>query len=579
VIAMPTSTRLRKIAAIALLLAGGLTGEAFAQQSDSRSNDSTYTDFPKKDWPSAAKGDAVLGAMRDELERSKTHLKLDNVAAPYYIEYRVIDVDDYSADAAFGALRTDAHTHVRFLRVVVRVGDYKQDSYYGRGEGFLTYMPLDDDLVPLRDQLWLATDQAYVAAAEALTAKQSQLKQLNVDQPVDDFAHARPVQSIGTLAKLEYDSPPWTKMLQDASSVYKTDPLIETFDANLNFEAVNQYFVNSEGTVLRNGRNLYQMIVSASTQAGDGMDLQRNNGFVVESMKELPSADVFLARATKLAASLRELRDAPVVEEEYRGPVLFSADAAATVFADLIGENILGHRPDLGKNGRTTGAFATSYKSRVLPDFFTVVEDPTISTYNGHPLLGHYEIDDEGTPAQRVPIIEKGILVNYLVSREPIRDFPVPNGHARIQVPTLVPNPRTGKPIPHTSNMIVTTSEPLAKEDLKKKLIEMCQQRDLPYCYYVDTFGPKLTPRLLYKVWTKDGHEELVRGGSFGELDVRALRSNVVAAGSDLHFDNRPTVVPHSIVAPSILFDELEVKQASVNKDKLPEYPSPAIEK
>ena len=106
----------------------------------------------------------------------------------------------------------------------------------------------------------------------------------------------------------------------------------------------------------------------------------------------------------------------------------------------------------------------------------------------------------------------------------------------------------------------------------------MCQQRDLPYCYYVETFGPKLTPRLLYKVWTKDGHEELVRGAAFGDLDTRSLRSDLIAAGDD-HVDNRMMNIPHSIVAPSILFDELEVKRANENKEKLPEYPAPAIVK
>jgi hypothetical protein len=125
----------------------------------------------------------------------------------------------------------------------------------------------------------------------------------------------------------------------------------------------------------------------------------------------------------------------------------------------------------------------------------------------------------------------------------------------------------------------VTAAQPLSKDELKKKLIELCQQRDLPFGYYVETFGPRLTPRLLYKVWTKDGHEELVRGGAFGDLDIRALRSDLIAAGDESYVDNRMVNIPHSIVAPSILFDELEVKRANQNKEKLPEYPAPVISK
>lgn len=514
--------------------------------------------------------DVILSAMKAELDRSKSQLKMDSVAAPYYIEYRVFDLDQYSAQASFGALRGDVRTRIRFLRVVVRIGDYTQDSYSGRAEGTLDFMPLDNDMLSLRHQLWLATDRAYKAAAESLTAKQAQLKQLTIDQPVDDFARATPIQSIGPVVSLEFDPEPWKKMLQDASAVYRSDAKIQAFESSLKFSAINRYFVNSEGTVLRSGHNLYEMSVGCSTQAADGMSLWRDNGTFVANIKELPTAAEFTSRAAELAGTLKALREAPVVEEDYRGPILFSGDASTSLFADLVGENVLGHRPELGKNARTIGAFAASYKTRVLPDFLSVIDDPTISTYAQHSLLGHYDIDDEGVPAQRVSLIENGTLLNYDLGRTPIRDFAVSNGHGRARVPTNPPGPSLG-------NLIVTSSKPLTRTDLKKKLIELCQQRDLPYCYYAETFGPKLTPRLLYRVWTKDGREELVRGAAFGELDVRALRSSLIAAGDDPYVENRPLNIPHSIVAPSMLFDELEVKRANLNKEKLPDYEAPPI--
>ena len=570
-----TARQTAQLAAIVFLLVSLCVPPAFAR-SPLFPDPRPLTPVPQKpvsrtkDWQALAGADPVLEAMRAELDRSRSHLKLEDVAAPYYIEYRVIDFDDYSADAAFGALRGDVRTRFRFLRVVVRIGDYKQDSYFGQGEGSVNFLPVDGDVLALRNQLWLATDSAYKQAAQSLTAKQSQLKQLTIDQPVDDFAHGTPVQSVSPLVQLEFDPRPWATMLVDASALYKTDPQIETFESSLKFEAINRYFVNSEGTVVRSGQGLYEMSISCSTQAADAMRLDRANAFNVTNMKELPSAAEFVGRAAKLAGTLKELRDAPVVDEEYRGPVLFSADASASVFADLVGENILGRKPELGKNERTTGAFASSYKSRVLPDFLSVVDDPTISSYRGESLLGHYDIDDEGVAALRVDVIEKGNLVNYVIGRAPIRDFPASNGHGRARVPSFPPGPSLG-------NLIVSSTQPVSQPDLKRKLIDLCQQRDLPYCYYVETFGPKLTPRLLYKVWTKDGHQELVRGASFGDLDTRALRSDLIAAGGDVYVDDRPLNIPHSIAAPSILFDELEVKRANVNKETLPEYPAPAL--
>ena len=514
--------------------------------------------------------DPLLQAMRTELERSKSTLKLAGMAAPYYIDYRVIDMEAYVAEAAFGALRTDVHARFRLLRVVVRVGDNKQDSFFGQGQGAMDLMPLDNDVVALRHQIWLTTDNAYKAATEALTAKQAQLKQYTVDQPVDDFARAEPVVSIGPLARLDFDSQRWNKMLQDASALYKTDPQIESFDSTLNFAVVNRYFVNSEGTAVRSGQTVYDLRIAGTTQAADGMRLDRSHGYSVTDMKELPSEEKLLADTTKLAASMKELRDAPIADEEYRGPVLFSAHAASSVFSDLVGENILGLKPDLGQPARTKGAYTASYRTRVLPDFLSIVDDPTLASVNGRGLMGNYEVDDEGVRAMPVSVIEHGTLVNYLMGREPIRDFPASNGHGRARLPQNYPGPSLG-------NFVVHASETSSPEELKKKLIELCQQRQLPYCYYVATLGQQRLPRLLYKVWTKDGHEELVRGAMFDDLDARALRSDLVAAGNDVNVENLPLNIPHSIVNPSILFDELEIKRANTNKDKLPDYPAPTV--
>ena len=505
--------------------------------------------------------------MLAEMQRSKTQLKLADVQAPYYVDYRLMDVDQYVAEAAFGALRTSLRTRIRMLRIVVRVGDYKQDSYFGPGEGVVDVGPLDDDEGSLRHQLWLGTDRAYKAASEALTAKQAELKKYTVDQPVDDFAHASAVQFTSPLAHLDFVAQPWLTTLEDASALYKTDPAVQSLNASLRFTATNRYFVSSEGTVVRTGESFYQVYVGGFTQAGDGMRMDRSHGYQVRELKDLPSRDEVLSRTRQLMVSLKQLRDAPVSEEEYRGPVLFSADAAAGIMSALVGPNVLGRRPMLGQNARTIGDWANNYKSRVLPNFLSVVDDPTISVFQGHGLLGSYSVDDEGIKPAKVSVIEKGQLVNYLIGRQPIRDFPNSNGHGRAPV--------TGAPMSSLGNLIVQSSDPISNDELKKKLIEACQQRNLPYGYFVQTLGPRLTPRLIYRVSTKDGHEELVRGAVFGDLDTRSLRNNVVAAGKEVDSEDQLDPIAQSVVSPALLFDELEVKRGDTAKQKLPDYPPP----
>lgn len=522
-----------------------------------------------KPLPTEAASDPVLRALDKELTRSKAQLKMDNVESPFYIEYRVFDVDQFEADAAFGALRDQNRTRLRLLRAVVRLGDYKLDSYFNAGQGVSDILPLDNDELAIRHQVWLATDQAYKRAGEAFSNKKAQLKQLNIDQPVDDFAKAEPVVSIGPAAKLEVDPARWTKMLESATSVYKDDPEIQTLQGNVNFTVLTEYFVNTEGTITRRGSQHYQVVLSATEQAPDGMRLDRSPQFTASRMEELPTSDEFQKDALQLVQDMKNLRQAPVVEEEYRGPVLFSNDAATDMFFELIVPNILGRRPAPGRPARTVGAFASSWKARVLPTFMSVVDDPTQDNFAGKGLEGSYKVDDEGVPAAPVTVVDNGILVNYLIGRVPIRDFPASNGHGRAS--------GNGSTAPAPGNLFFRPAKPISREDLKKQLLDECRTRGLPYGYFVDTLGPRLAPRMLFRVWTNDGHEELVRGAVFNELDVRALRSDLVAAGDDPLVSNRTGVPFMTIVSPSVLFDELEVKRADNTKEKLPDYPAPEL--
>ncbi|MGH9560858.1 MAG: metallopeptidase TldD-related protein, partial [Terracidiphilus sp.] len=381
--------------------------------------------------PSDPASAPLLEAMRGELDRSRSKLKMDNVPAPYYIEYRLSDIDEYDAEAAFGALRQEQRFHVRSVRVVVRVGDYKQDSYYGPGVGTAAFAPLDDNPRALRWQLWMATDQAYRAASQALALKKAALSQFTADQPFDDFAKAPPLQSIGPVVKLNFDPKPWDASLEKATALFRTDPKIESLTASLRFRAVNQYFINTEGSVTRHGYTVYFLSATGSTQAADGMRLERSPYYAAADLKDLPAGDDFQTNVAKLIDTLKSLRAAPVVEEDYRGPVLFGPDAASDLFYEMVGENVLGNRPKPGESARTTGDYSSNYKGRVLPSFLSIVDDPTLKTFDGKSLIGSYDVDDEGVRAATVPVISDGSLVGYLLGREPIRDFPESNGHGR----------------------------------------------------------------------------------------------------------------------------------------------------
>ena len=514
-------------------------------------------------------GDPVLRAMIAELKRSQENLQLGQLQRPYYIDYEVTEIRDYAAEAVLGALSSDEGHAGRLVRVVVRIGDYKQDSYFGEGTGSVEVMPVDDEPLALRHQLWLATDKAYKAALNGLTEKQAALKNVVVENELPDFSREKPGEWVHDLRRVDADLSPWKQQIRTISELFRSDPDLQSSEAALRFRVLNRYFVNTEGTVTRGGNAAYVLAFSGTTQAADGMRIDRSRAYAVGTPSELPKPEEVRKDARELISTFEELRKAPLVEDEYHGPVLFSADAASALFERLVAPNILGIRPEVGNPARVRGDFASSYKNRVLPDFFTVVDDPAAHTIDGQTLLGSYEVDDEGVKAQPVKVIDKGVLTNFLTDREPVKDFLTSNGHGRSAM--------AGAPRPQISNLIFTSSNGLSFDELKKKLIQMCKDQGRPYGYYVETTGVRLAPRLLWRVYTSDGHMELVRGAVFNQLDTRTLRNDIIAAGNDRYVYNRIDPLPSTIVAPSLLFDDLEIQRANRTREKLPQYPAPPL--
>ena len=520
-----------------------------------------------------APADPLLQAMSDELAREQAQLLLPGMQRPYYIEYRLEDFATFEAVANYGALARDEEGRQRLVRVVVRIGDYKSDSSSSRGEGSLALAPTDNNPDALRSVLWTATDEAYKNALRAYSAKEASLKRFESAPEQADFAQAKPLTFTGPIATLAIDRAEWKRRIIEASGLFQSAPEVSPFAADVQYStanvrgiAVNRYLVNTEGTRVRQGYTGYQATISVGGQAPDGMRLSRDNGSTATTAADLESAAAFHQRAIDDLKSLEALRHAPVVSaDDYHGPVLLSGDAASDVMNRLFVTNVEANRPEMGTTARTTGAYASSFRARVLPEFLSVTDDPALSTFKGRTLLGAYTIDDEGIPAQPVPIVVDGKLQNYLVGRTPIRDFPASNGHGRASIGQA--------PHARSAVMVFKAKDPVSAGTLNAKLLQMAkeQKRDV---YAVETLSGPLAPRLLYLVHP-DGTRDLVRGASFDELDIRSLRSEILAAGDDPFIANTLGTVPTTTIVPSLLFGDIGIKRATSEQEKLPYYPPP----
>lgn len=556
---------------------------------------------PKAQLYAQQEEDVVLKALKDELARSIDQLQLKEMEKPYYIEYSVEETETYAVRATFGAVVSSTSDKSRFLQVSVRVGSYDFDNSgfsstrFRHSSSAFRPLVIEDDYTALRLDIWLATDAAYKQAVEQLAGKRSLLKTKVQTEEIPDFSREEPVTSISPKESLQYNKSQWEKLARRLSAIFKEFPAIYNSGVSFSLRTTNKYFVNSEGTVIRQPVTLCMLIAQASTRAQDGMPLKNFVPFLGMHYESLPSEEVMKKAITKMAEELTALTSAPVLDQ-YFGPVLVAAEAATEIFAQTLAPQLSGDRPLLVDQRGSAVVMPERNLSRrlnrrVLPSFFTVVDDPTQTSYEARSLIGAYKIDDQGVPAQPVTLIEDGFLKTLLMSRRPRKEIERSNGHGR-SVSLLSPSA-------YYSNLFVKTNEARSFAELKQRLIELCKYEGLSYGLLIkkldnrffsprdfqDMFGMSparaqretvTAPLLVHKVYVEDGREELVRGLTIEEMSVRMLR-DIVAAGEDYSLNNflERGTLPTSVVAPSILFEEIELSkpQSPLQKPALLKHP------
>jgi predicted Zn-dependent protease len=243
------------------------------------------------------------------------------------------------------------------------------------------------------------------------------------------------------------------------------------------------------------------------------------------------------------------------------------------MFARVLAPNLAGQRPPLSERGGQQNATSLGDRMNrpVLPSYLSVFDDPAQQRFDGKALIGHYEVDDQGVPARRVSLIEDGLLTNLLMSRRPGKGRLESNGHGRSGYP--------GREAPQIGNLFIKSTDAKSYEDLKKELIEAAKKERLQYGVMIKALeagggrgGGLGNPVLTYKVYVADGREELIRGVGIGGLSVQSLR-HIQAAGRDEFIANRLTgnnnfPTPVSVVAPSVLLEELELERPSGTQQK-----------
>jgi predicted Zn-dependent protease len=381
----------------------------------------------------------------------------------------------------------------------------------------------------------------------------------------------------------DLDRATWEGEVRRLSGIFRKYPDVYFASVVLQVQNAKERKVTSEGTAIVTPSASTRLVMEAQTRAEDGMDLLRVETFQAPSAKDLPDEKVLTAKAEKMAVDLDALRKAPVMEP-YDGPALLSGRAAAVFFHEVLGHRLEGHRQKDEDEGQT---FTKKIDQEVLPKFLSVADDPTVHELAGVKLAGSYEYDNEGSPAQRVEVIQNGILKNFLMSRMPIKNFGVSNGHGRNQA-GLMPTGRQG-------NLIVTSTQTVPEAQLRQKLIDEAKRQGKPYGLYFDDIqgGFTLTTRQLpqafqvlpvvvYRIYADGRPDELVRGVDIVGTPLAAL-TRIMTTGDQQHVFNgvcgaESGSVPVAAVAPAMLFSEMEVQKRGHSHERPPILPPPGFE-
>lgn len=534
-------------------------------------------------------GDKLISILKTEIEREYNVLK-ENDPPLYYLAYRVEDSLRENVSFYFGTKTSDSKEKNRRIAIITRVGSPQLDSTHElKGGDFYDYesfsfsfqfLPFENDEKIIRKILWKQTQMQF---AKSLERYQKVLANEKVkaerEDTSPDFSVGKAYGDIIEINPPKLSKEKWVKILKKVTSTFKNYPDILKGNGNIEYGFVNKYFVDSNGTFLKHPSNKIRIFLQASTRTADGQDLFLYESYLAFSEKELPSEKQLIDKAKEISEKLIKLKNAPEAEP-YSGPAIFLPKATGVFFHEVLGHRLEGHRQKTEKEGQT---FTKKVNQKILPDFISLIDDPTQDYFEKKPLAGHYLYDDEGTKAQKTTLVENGILKNFLLSKVPIKGFLESNGHGRGQIGM--------KTVARQGNLIVQSSRGIPLIDLKKKLIEMIKEKGKPYgLIFADISGGftitqrtlmqafKVIPLEVYRIYP-DGREELVRGVDIVGTPIASLET-IVETGDEYDVFNgycgaESGAVPVSAVAPAILVENIEIEKKHKGMEKEPIIPSP----
>jgi predicted Zn-dependent protease len=529
----------------------------------------------------------LVEILSQELERNFSVLKDKADPEPYFISYNATEEEVESINASAGFVSQQSKNRRRAVDCSIRVGSPEFDNYHaikGQRPRFTASapLPIEDSPDAIRRLLWRETDRAWRGASQRYIEVKSSSQTQQEKEKAGDFSVEKPSTAEIGVPPLKYSSESWASRLRKLSAAYSEFPTLLGSGVNLQIRREIKTLVTTEGTRLQHGRTYSRINIFARAKAADGQDLLAMESFEATDPAGLPKDEVILASIRKTGADIaRLLRAQPA--DPYVGPAILSGEAAGVFFHEIFGHRVEGHRQVGETEGQT---FTSSVGKPVLPEFLSVVFDPTVRNMAGNDLNGWYAYDDEGIPARRVTVVENGILKTFLLSRMPIPGFPNSNGHGRRQPGLEV--------LPRQSNLIVESNKKVPIAQLRRMLIEEVVRQQKPYGLYFEkvTGGYTTTrreslqaftvlPLVVYKVFADGRPDEILSGADIVGTPLASFAKILATSDQPDVFNGycgaESGDVPVAAISPALLVSEIEIQRKQNSGDRPPLLPRPSI--
>ena len=539
--------------------------------------------LPSLSWAGPLSSDTIERAVSAEISRSTEALQLEGYPPPYYLSVRVNETRHAELRCARGGVRNESSSRQLLATPDVRVGSYELDNhplapsdrYVGRE------IPDIDDALAVRHGLWLKLDEEYKGAAADFLRKQAlRVRRGKTEYDTDDFTREEPrsIEDPPALPAFDADGAAAAARCSAMSRDVEGKDVLGSF-VEVQRETQRGWFLDSSGAKVRSAGSWARLEAGAQAMTGDGMRVNAYRSFMAPTAAGLPDPARLAKTAREMVADLAALKAASSTSP-FNAPALIDPSVGAAV-VQALASRLSG---DEQRNPDGAQTFRDRLGKAVLPEAISLDDDPTLAEFQGEPLVGHYAVDDQGVPARKVTLVEKGVLKNFLLSRYPVIGFARSNGHGRAE---------PGRdPMGRAANLVLRVDHPLSEPQLLDRLREETAKRGKPYGIYIkkarswtqqDKTGQqqafRLLPTLVYVVDAKTGAQTLVR-----DLDMVGtpldLLGRILAAGDDARvtsgFVDQPSgSLPVSAVCPTLLLGEVELQRAETKPERPMVLPAP----